>query len=365
MVKQLKIFALGGNEISPAGTIDPSTGKLILPGLAEQWKKTSTTCELLAKIIQKHPDDYYILTHGNGPQVGSLLMNTNNLDSFFELDVCDADTQGSMGYMLSQLTNSLRILGINKVAAETVTKVVVEENDPAFQFPSKFIGYSYTKEDGLEIQQKESRPFKFYKKDEEGNELWRWIVASPNPIDIVEIELIEANLKAGIIPISVGGGGIPVVKVKPEIVNDEEVYKCKFGINYKRKFVETNLPVNIYSGINAVVDKDIASSLLGTMLLKRAKERGDNLYAELFIFTDVDGVKLNYQEPDQIDVRHLSLNEARKLYGENVFPAGSMGPKIKAAINFIEGGGKKVFITKAELYEETLSGNGGTVIEEN
>jgi len=361
MKRRLTIFALGGNELSPTGLIDPATGKLIIQGIAEQWKKTSATCELLAKIIKENPDDYYILTHGNGPQVGNLMMNGNS--SLVELDVCDADTQGSMGYMLAQLSNSLRILGINKIVAETITKVVVDEQDPAFNFPSKFIGPSFSKEDALNQQSKEDRPFKFYKKEDNGNELWRWVVASPEPIEVVEIELIEANLRAGIIPITVGGGGIPVKKVKPVIVNDEEVYRCKYGIEYRRKYNHDNTPAEIYSGVDAVIDKDLASSLLGTKLIQRASKYGDELEAELFIFTDIDGVKLNYQQHDEIDLRHVSLKQIKDLYEKNIFPSGSMGPKIKAAINFLEGGGVKVYITKSELYREALSGKSGTLIE--
>ena len=365
MVKELKIFALGGNEISPAGIFDMNTGKFVFPSLSEQWKRTSKTCDLLAKIIHDAPDEYYIITHGNGPQVGNLLMNSNNSDLSSEIDICDADTQGSMGYMLSQLTNSLSILGIKKIAAETISKVVVDESDPAFLSPSKFIGPSVTQKDAFEMQQKENRPYMFYKKDGNGTELWRWVVPSPEPIDIIETDIIEANLMAGNIPIAVGGGGIPVIKIKPEITDGYEIYRCKFGIKYSRKFSLNNLPVNIYSGVNAVIDKDLSSSLLGIKLLKKMRARGEKINAEFFIFTDIDGVKLNYQQRDQIDLRHLSLNEVRKLYNENIFPAGSMGPKIKAAINFLEGGGRRVIISNSDLYEETLNGKAGTIIEEN
>lgn len=365
MEKRLKIFALGGNEISPSDTFNIETKKLMLPGLPEQWKRTFITCEQIAKIIKEAPNDFYIITHGNGPQVGNLLLNSNNIDMNSEIDVCDADTQGSMGYMLSQLTNSLSILGINKVAAETITKVVVDENDPAFSSPSKFIGPSLNQKEAMEKQQRENRPYMFYKKDKTGNGLWRWVVPSPDPIDIVEIDIIEANLSAGIIPIAVGGGGIPVIKVKPDIIDGYEIYKCKFGITYRRKFSLNNFPVNIYSGINAVVDKDLSSSLLGVKLLKKLKARGEKINAELFIFTDIDGVKLNYQQRDQIDLKHLSLNEARKLYKENIFPAGSMGPKIKAAVNFLEGGGRRVVISNSDFYMDTLNGKSGTIIEEN
>ncbi len=360
MKKRLTIFALGGNELSPAGIIDSDSGKIFLPDLARQWKKTADTCELLAKIISKNPDENYIITHGNGPQVGNLIMNSKS--GTVELDVCDADTQGSMGYMLSQLTNSLRILGVNKIAAETLTKVVVDESDPSFNFPTKFIGPSYTKKEALEKIEKENRPFKYYKKDQNNNELWRWVVPSPLPLEIVEIDLIEANLQAGVIPIVVGGGGIPVRKVKSEVINGEEIYLCKYGIEYRRKYSSNNPPVNIFTGVNAVIDKDLASSLLGKTIIERENKRGNDVEAALCIFTNIDGVKINYQQPDQKDLVNLTLSEIENLYNRNIFPDGSMAPKIKAAIYFLKGGGKKVMITKAELYEETLLGINGTTI---
>jgi len=124
MSKQLKIFALGGNEIAPSGRTDPATGKLVIPDLAEQWQRTAETCKLLAQIIKGNPDDYYIITHGNGPQVGNVILQEENSypkPNFRPLDICDADTQGSMGYMLAQLTNNLKLAGVDRIAAETVT----------------------------------------------------------------------------------------------------------------------------------------------------------------------------------------------------------------------------------------------------
>jgi len=366
MLKQLKIFALGGNEVAPAGRTDPKTGKLVMPDLAEQWQRTAETCKLLAQIIKENPEDYYVVTHGNGPQVGNVILREEN--SFPKpkstpLDVCDADTQGSMGYMLAQLTNNLKLLGVNRIAAETITRVVVDKNDPDLINPIKFIGPSYTKDEALEKQSGEKRLMKFYKMNGNNIELWRWVVPSPHPVDILEMNVIENNMLNGIIPIAVGGGGIPVIKVEPEIVGQDEIFSCNFDISYKRKFDPANEPIDIYTGAEAVVDKDLASSLLGRMLIDRAKLRGDAIEAEFIIFTDVDGVKLNYQKPDQKDVRHFYLNELKELYNRNVFPLGSMAPKIEAAINFLEWGGKKVIITKASLYNETLNGTAGTVIE--
>jgi len=365
MKKRLRIFALGGNEVSPTGHVDPETGKIKIPDLPEQWKRTSETCELLARIIKDNPDDYYILTHGNGPQVGNIILRAEYSRPILHslpLDVCDADTQGAMGYMLAQLTNSLRIIGIDRIVAETITRILVDQNDDDFNNPTKFIGPSYKKEEADKIQEEEKHLMKFYKKDEKGEELWRWVVPSPEPIDILEIDIIDANIRSGIIPIAVGGGGIPVKKVSPEIVNGIEIYKCNYDILYKRKFIPNQKPLDIYTGVEAVVDKDLASSLLGTMLIEKAKKKNEELEAELYIFTDVDGAKLNYQKPDQKDIRKVSLKEITDLYNKNVFPDGSMGPKIKAAINFIKGGGKKVVITKTELYYKSINGNAGTTI---
>jgi len=366
MNKKLRIFALGGNEVSPTGKIDPKTGNLIIPDLPEQWRRTAETCRLLADIIKEFPDDYYVLTHGNGPQVGNILLRSEYslpILHLLPLDVCDADTQGAMGYMLAQLTNDLKILGIERIVAETVTRVVVNENDPEYKMPSKFIGPSYTKQDALKRQDKLQHNMKFYKYNEHGEELWRRVVPSPKPEDILEIDIIDSNMRSGIIPIAVGGGGIPVKKVHPEIKENEEIYLCNYNIIYKRKYLQSQNPINIYTGVEAVIDKDLATSLLGNMLIQRAQNQGEDLRAELYILTDIDGVKLNYQQHDQKDINKISLNEIKELYSKNLFPKGSMGPKIKAAINFLEGGGEKVFITKAALLYDTLRGKVGTVIE--
>ena len=365
MKKKLKIFALGGNEVSPTGRIDHKTGKLLMPDISEQWKRTAETCTLLAKIIKEYPDDYYILTHGNGPQVGNMLLMVEHAghgNNILPLDVCDADTQGSMGYMLSQLTNALKIEGINRIAAETISRVVVDPDDPAFLEPSKFIGPSYTKEDAFKQKDQNGHNVRFYKINGNGEELWRWVVPSPEPLNIVEIDLIENNMKAGIIPIAVGGGGIPVMQIVPKIEDGFEIYESNFDIVYKRRYSEKNLPIILYTGVEAVIDKDLASALLGKLLIKRAKDEGIELDGELIIFTDVDGAKLNYQKPDQRDLRKLTVSETKILLDDGYFPPGSMGPKIKAAINFIENGGKKVIITKANLYNETLNGSAGTIL---
>jgi carbamate kinase len=363
MKKRLRIFALGGNEVAPTDIIDPKTGKTINPDIPAQWRRAATTCNLLSEIILKDPDDYYILTHGNGPQVGNILLRSEYslpILPAIPLDVIVADTQGAMGFMLAHTSNALRMRGINKPFATIVTQVVVDPDDPDFKDPSKFIGPALTREQAFE-KKREGQLFKLYKTSEKGEEIWRRVVGSPKPIDILEIDVIEANLNVGIIPVAVGGGGIPVYPVKPKIENGEEIYECRHGITFKRPHQSETLAA-VYSGVDAVIDKDLASSLLGTMLIDRAAKRGEDLEAEFIIFTNVDGAKLNFGKPDQKDLRLLTTKEARKFYDEGNFPSGSMGPKIKAAINFVEGGGKKSYITEVARYQDTLAGKAGTVI---
>jgi len=362
--KNLRIFAFGGNEVSPVGLKDPKTGKDLVPDIALQWQRTAQTCKLVADIIEKHPDDLYVMTHGNGPQVGNILLRaeySRPILPSLPLDICGADSQGAMGYMMSLLASELQMRGIKRVVSALVTQVVVDKNDPDFQSPSKFVGPTYSKEEALERKAKDSWAVKLYKKDAEGKELWRRVVPSPVPTDIVEIDAIEALIGAGIIPITVGGGGIPVSVVEPKAQDGQEVYSCNYGIDFKKA---KGKPAQVYSGVEAVIDKDLASALLGNMLLKRAKTRGVDYQVTLTIFTGEDGAKLNYQKPDQQDLRKLTLKEAEEIFNRKPcpFPAGSMGPKIKAAIKFIQDGGHAAYISKTELFDRTLAGTAGTTI---
>ncbi len=354
---QVRIFAFGGNEVAPVGLVDKN-GKAIIPDIAMQWKRTRETCEHIANIVSSFPEDSFILTHGNGPQVGNVLLRSEYSRPILPplpLDVCGSDTQGSMGYMLAQiLENRLKTKGIDKQVVGIVTQVVVGKDDPGFQNPTKFIGPPYTKEEAMDRAQKDGWIVKLYKKDEIGNEIWRKVVPSPVPLDIVEIDIVEAALERGMIPITVGGGGIPVVEVKPD---ENGVYHTNYGITFK-----DGKDMKIYNGVEAVIDKDLASALLGTMLIKRARERGEEVDVTLTIFTGEDGAKLHYQKPDQIDLRHLTLEEAKKYYSEGHFPVGSMGPKILAITKFLEGGGKKAYISLTSKYLETIEGKAGTTI---
>ncbi len=361
--KVLRIFALGGNEISPSGEVDPVTKKLRNPNVDEQWQRSAITCELLAEFISKNLDDYFILTHGNGPQVGNILSRSEYASGILHtvpLDVCGADTQGAIGYMLAQLTNFLSLKGVRKIAAETVTQVIVDGNDPAFNGPTKFIGPALTKDEATKRMQ-QGQIFKFYKKDNTGGEIWRRVVPSPLPIEVLELDIVDANLKAGIIPIAVGGGGIPVVRVNPVIEGSDEVYRGG-RVTYRRKKVSGQKDANVYSGVEGVIDKDLASALLGTSLIERYKKSKTPMKAEFTIFTDVDCVKINYQKPDQRDIREIKVYELKKLYEQGLFPEGSMGPKVKAVINFIDGGGDKAYITSVARFEDALAGKAGTVV---
>jgi len=366
-MKKIRIFAFGGNEVSPVGLKDPKTGKSINPDIAMQWQKTAETAKLVADIFEKHPDDLYVMTHGNGPQVGNVLMRAELCRDTLPplpLDVCVADTQGAMAYMIAQLNNELNIRGIDNIVAGIVTQVVVDKDDPDFKNPSKYIGPSYSKEEADDRTAKDGWVMKLYKKDEKGAEIWRRVVPSPVPSDIVEIDGIEAMLAKGIVPVTVGGGGIPVREVAPEVKGGNEVYTCNYGVKFSRKHTAGAKPLKMYTGVEAVIDKDLASALLGNMLLKRAKARGEDVEVTLTIFTGEDGAKLNYQKPDQVDLRKLTLVELEEIYNRKPcpFPAGSMGPKVKAVIEFLKGGGHAAFITKTDLFDETLKGRAGTTV---
>jgi len=378
---KLIIFALGGNEISPVEIVQ-STGKLINQNLQAQWSRTAKTCEILADFIKENQNFSYIITHGNGPQIGNILLRSEYSSKYLfplPLDVCGADSQGALGYMLAQLSNSLHVRGLEINTAEIITQVIVDAEDPAFQNPSKFIGPPLTKEEASKLMN-ETPDYcaKFYKnadnpenpklisssevsgKTQDQLEIWRRVVPSPVPNGIVEIDMIEACYLSGNIPISVGGGGIPVVKVIPEQNEDSETYECNYGISYNRRVKENKKPAAIFKGVEGVVDKDLASSLLARMFLERAQKRAQNLEVELVILTNVDAVKINYQQPNEKNLSELTLKETSELYESGMFPDGSMGPKIKAMIDFLECGGKRSYITKVNLLQQTICGEAGT-----
>lgn len=306
------VIALGGNAL-----LDPKTNGSI----AEQIRTIEHSCARIAQIIAQGYK--VVVTHGNGPQVGNLLIQqeeAKNLVPPLPLDVCGAMTQGQLGYLIQQkLRQALAHLGIAKPVVTVVTQVLVDPGDPAFADPTKPIGPFYSERERPILEQKGY----VLKRVGKGAKPWRRVVASPEPKDIIEIESIKELMEAGSIVIACGGGGVPVVRQDGG-----------------------------WRGIEAVIDKDLASALL-------AEELGAGV---LLILTDVERVALHFGTPQQQFIERMSVREARKYLAEGHFPAGSMGPKVEAAIRFIESGGERVYITSLEKALEALEGRAGTAI---
>lgn len=287
---KIAIVALGGNAIikpNEKGTLE------------QQMKNINKTISNLKNLSKKYR---LVLTHGNGPQVGNILIQQKSTKvPSMPLDVCDAMTQGQLGYLIQKSIQNI----LNKKAVTVVTQILVDKNDKAFRKPTKPIGPYY-----------KEKIEKNMIKEPEG---WRKVVASPKPKQIIEIEQIKSLIKDYIV-IACGGGGIPVIKE------------------------------NGLKGVEAVIDKDYATQLLATQLK-----------ADLLIFlTDVDYVYLNYESKKPIAIREMNVKKAKKLMSQ--FKEGSMKPKILASINFLKKG-KKVIITKPELLDKALEGKAGTVIK--
>lgn len=305
------VIAIGGNSILRAeqkGTIP------------EQFANTIETSEHIADMIMMGYE--LVITHGNGPQVGNMLLMSEKTEELLyplPLDICDSNTQGSMGYMIQQaLGNVLKERKIKKSVVTVVTQVVVDRNDPAFKKPTKPIGSFYSKE-----KAEKYRKEKKWEIAEDAGRGYRRVVPSPEPLEIVENDIIKKIVDDGVIVIGVGGGGIPVVKEK-----------------------------NFLKGVEAVIDKDLASSLLAS-----------NINAELFLIsTNVEKVFLNYNKPEQKGIDRMTVKDAKKYLSEGHFHPGSMGPKIEAGIRFLEKGGKEVIITSPECIGDALKNKTGTHI---
>lgn len=264
-----------------------------------------------------------IITHGNGPQVGFILLRSElsrHVLHEVPLDSCGADTQGAIGYNFQQaLANIFKDWGIDKIPVTVITQVAVDPEDPAFKNPTKPIGSFYSKDEALERKEKEGWDIM-----EDAGRGWRRVVASPIPIEIVEQDAIKALIEKGFVVICAGGGGIPVTR-------DSKGY---------------------LKGAAAVIDKDYASSLLAA-----------NIYADIFLIsTAVDQVYLNFGKPQQLGLDQMTLTEAKQYMEEGHFKPGSMLPKIKACISFLEKGGKLAIITCPEKIEEAIAGRAGTHI---
>lgn len=308
------VIALGGNALAEQGK--PATAEAQL----EVVEKTSG---YIADILEK---GYHIcLAHGNGPQVGRIVLQNENCDSeatpAMPFDVCGAMSQGYIGYHMAQgLGKALKDRGSDIKVACVVTQSVVDKDDPWFKNPTKPVGPFYSEEEAKKIAET-----KGYTMKEDAGRGWRRVVASPNPVRIVEIDAIRALDEAGIVPICVGGGGIPV------IVNDEG-----------------NL-----EGAAAVIDKDLGSELLAENLDSDA----------LVILTAVPKVYINYNKPDQKALDHLTIEEAKKYMEEGHFASGSMLPKIEAALKFAESKpGRVAIITSLDKAVDALEGKDGTWI---
>jgi len=312
MERKIALIAFGGNAILPKDQ----------RGLqSEQMKNSQKAAHLMIHVVKKGYD--LIIVHGNGPQVGNLLLQMEesiNKIPPFSLEVCDAMTEGSMGFMLEKaIINELRKNSLDKEVATLITQVVVDREDPAFENPSKPVGPFYSKYRAqMLIRQKK------WTMIEDAGRGFRKVVPSPRPIDIVPKRVIRDLVHSGKIVIVAGGGGIPVI------------------INAR----------GLFQGVEAVIDKDYAASLI-------AREVKANLF---IILTDVNRVYLNYGTPDETPITTMTVEEAQEYLSQGQFPAGSMGPKIKAAIEYIQSNGKEVLITSASHLKASLINRSGTKI---
>lgn len=306
------IIAIGGNALIKEG--EEGT-------IYQQFANARETCATLMGIIK---DGYEIvLTHGNGPQVGFALRRherSGDVIPPYPLGVCVAETVGSMGYMLQQtMQNTVKGVGLGKDTVTVITQVVVDKDDPSFSNPTKPIGQFFSKEE-IDVKVREED----WNVVEVGSRGWRRVVPSPRPIRVVEKDTIGHLLEKGKIVIACGGGGLPVIELEDGALD----------------------------GVEAVVDKDYASSKLAQQL---------GVY-DFIILTNVDKVCLNFDKPDQEELDTLTLSEATSHLRDGQFTPGSMGPKIEAAIEFLENGGKRVIITSHGSLVEAVRGNAGTHI---
>ncbi len=306
------VVALGGNAI-----LQPKQ-----EGTAgQQLENVRKTCVQIAQMIEM--GHRIILTHGNGPQVGNLLIQNDSASAIvpaMPLYICGAESQGLIGYMMQQqLGNILREKGIDKPVVTVVSQMLVDKNDPAFKKPSKPVGPFYGEEHAREAMEEKGEHW-----IEDSGRGWRRVVASPRPKGLVELSAVKKLIDAGCVVIANGGGGIPVV--------DE-------GEGFK--------------GIEAVIDKDFGGKRLAL-----------ELEADVFmILTDVPKVYVNYGRPFQKPIDRIGVSELKKLQEEGHFKAGSMGPKIEACRLYVEGGGKTAIITSLDTAIDALYGQAGTIIE--
>jgi len=311
-MKSLAILAIGGNSlIKDKHHV----------ALSSQYEAIQETSKYIAELIAEGLR--LVITHGNGPQVGFIYRRgelARHELPLIPLDICGADTQGAIGYMIQMaLLNEFHRRGIEKKVAAVVTKTIVDRDDPSFQTPTKPIGSFMSQEEA--IAHKDELGWQVM---EDAGRGFRRVVPSPTPREIVELDVIRSLVENGTIVIAAGGGGIPVIR------NEQ----------------------GDLEGIEAVIDKDMGSSLLAR-----------NLGADTFIIsTPVDAVYLNFGKENQKSIRHATLPEIKRYLEEGHFKPGSMRPKIEAVIQFLEGGGQKAVITSPENLLKAAKGETGTTI---
>jgi carbamate kinase len=312
MKQKIALIAFGGNALLP----DNQRGLQ-----EEQMRNAQRAARLMVHVVHKGYE--LIIVHGNGPQVGNLLLQMEEAITKvppFSLEICDAMTEGSMGFMLEKaIVNELRTRSIDKEVATVVTQVVVDREDPAFAEPTKPVGPFYTKYRAQILVKEKKWPMV-----EDAGRGYRKVVPSPRPIDVVPKWIIRDLVLAGRIVIAAGGGGIPVV------INGRGLFK----------------------GVEAVIDKDYVASLI-------AREVKVDLF---IILTGVDRVSLDFGTPQERPLDVLTVAQAREHLDQGQFPRGSMGPKIEAAIEYIQAGGQEVLITSASHLKAALLRRSGTRI---
>lgn len=306
------VIALGGNAITQPEKEDT---------IPNQFANTRKSLDGVVELVKAGYK--LVISHGNGPQVGNAILRVElarDKAPILPLGICVADTEGGMGYMIEQsLQNRLRKEGVDRPVVTVISQVIVDRNDPQIANPTKFIGQFYSEEEAERFARERGWVVK-----KDANRGWRRVVPSPMPISVVESEIIKSLVENGAIVIAVGGGGIPV-------------------------YIDEN---NNLEGLDAVIDKDLASAVLG-------KEISSEI---LMILTSVDKVALNFGKKDEIWLDQMSVSEAEEHLHGGQFPPGSMGPKMTAAIQFIRDGGSQVIITSFNNAGRALTGAAGTRI---
>jgi carbamate kinase len=304
------LVAIGGNATHPED----------IAGTSEEQKEVARlTAEALLPLLRSVRE--LVITHGNGPVVGKIMMRqilTMDRIPPMSIDICVAHSQGGIGYLLMQaMESALRKAGDPRHVAALLTQVEVDPDDPAFANPTKFVGPFFSDVEAARV----NKELGWLMREDSGRG-WRHVVPSPDPKHICDISLVDELVKRGTVVIAGGGGGIPVVR----------------GDN------------GVRSGVAAVIDKDLTSAHMANVL-------GID---ELLILTAVSRIAINYAKPDEQALGKIGLEELKQLHSQGHFPPGSMGPKVDAAIRFIEGGGRRAVIGHLKEAREALLGEAGT-----